>query len=156
MDAKELGYTTIIIRDATRENSQTRMSHTRMSHTMELDDSAEEINYLLENGINVLDSSSLLREKFKCPENWYQCSLSGNCISPHKQCDKYPDCKDGLDEDPEEMTSDCCEMLQLSSFGMFSPPHSLSYQKYMGLYEKIECKRSVINTYLPMLSSFTR
>ena len=28
MDAKELGYTTIIIRDATRENSQTRMSHT--------------------------------------------------------------------------------------------------------------------------------
>ena len=119
MDLKQLGYKTFVVSDAT-----------------EGDD-----NYfdgLKANGIVIIDSTPLLQDNYKCPKEMLQCPLSGNCIHEDRLCDGRMDCNDGFDEDPKEMISDCCDELVISGFSTLS---ALQNQKYMGVYEKIDCSR---------------
>ena len=97
----------------------------------------DEFNIMIDNGITI-EASTLLLDQFKCPDNWIQCPLSGNCILEEKQCDKYADCNDGRDEDPRQVISNCCDEFILSGGDAFS---ALQYHKYMGSYEKVDCDR---------------
>ena len=72
MDAKDMGYSTFVFRDATRE------IHPKGD--------SEVLDNLQKNNINVLDSSAFLKEKLKCPEGWYKCPLTGDCIDPSLHC----------------------------------------------------------------------
>ena len=120
MEAKELGYKTYIVEDAAVINSGDYTS-------------------MMGYGINLINSATLLQKKYKCPSNdWLQCPLSGNCITKQRQCDGFMDCKDGFDEDPVEAVSDCCDEITVSGMDVES---ALLHQKYMGIYQKIECSR---------------
>lgn len=122
MDAKEMGYSTFVVRDAT-------------------DGNPEEYDDMVKNGIKIVDAPTLLIDEYKCPENWLQCPLSGNCIHKEKQCDGYADCNDGTDEDPRQVITNCCDEFILSGVDDLS---ALWYHKYMGIYEKVECARLVV------------
>ena len=119
MEAKEMGYKTFAVSDATNGNQ-------------------EEFDDLVKNGIKIVDTSTLLRDKYNCPGNWLQCPSSGDCIHTEKQCDGYADCNEGLDEDPKAMITNCCDEIILSGADSLS---GLWYNKYMGIYEKEDCFR---------------
>ena len=118
MDAKEMGYHTFVVRDAA-------------------DGNPEEYEEMEENGMKIVDAQTLLLDEYKCPENWLQCPLSGNCIHKEKQCDGYADCNDRSDEDPKLVITNCCDEFDL----VVSALEALWYHKYMGTYEKVECTR---------------
>ena len=59
----------------------------------------------------MIEASTLLLDQYKCPNNWIQCPLSGNCINMEKQCDGYSDCNEGLDEEPKAVITNCCDSL---------------------------------------------
>ena len=122
MDAKELGYKTFVIRDAIKGHSTTALSNMR------------------EKGINIIDSTILLQERYHCPDNFLECPTSGDCVPKENQCDNLLDCHDGYDEDPKVVISNCCDEFILSGMDTLS---GLWYQQYMGIYEKISCSRLV-------------
>ena len=123
MDAKEMGYSTFVVRDATDGNPE------------------EYYDDMVKNGIKIVDAPTLLIDEYKCPENWLQCPLSGNCIHKEKQCDGYADCNDGTDEDPRQIITNCCDEFILSGVDDLS---ALWHHKYMGIYEKVDCARLVV------------
>ena len=120
--AKDLGYQTYVVRDGMIDYSP--------------DDFAE----MSEKGIGILDSTTLLQDRYRCPVNWLECPLTGDCIPNENQCDNYFDCHDGFDEDPNEIISNCCNEFIISGMDTLS---GLWYQNYMGSYEKISCSRLV-------------
>ena len=114
IDAKTLGYKTFVVRDAIHADTTD------------------------ENDNGVLDSSALLHEKYKCPADWNQCPISGNCFQNDKACDGFKYCNDGFDEDPKAIIKSCCDEIIVSGMDIES---GLVHQKYMGIYQKIECSR---------------
>ena len=88
----------------------------------------------------MLEASTLLLDQFKCPNDLLQCPSSGDCIHQEKQCDGYPDCSEGLDEDPKKVIANCCDEFILSGVDSLS---AFWYHKYMGTYEKVRCARYV-------------
>ena len=119
--AKELGYNTFVVRDATGGTE-------------------EDFNAMINIGIQVVDTSTLLIDKFKCPDDdWLQCPLSGDCFEKEKLCNGYADCiGEEIDENPKEVIENCCDEFILSGVETLS---ALWYHKYMGTYEKVECSR---------------
>ena len=109
----------------------------------------DEFNPMIDNGITI-EASTLLLDQYRCPNNyfqweniWYilvqfQCPSSGDCIHYEKQCDGYADCSEGLDEDPRQIITNCCDEFILSGVDSLS---AFWYHKYMGTYEKVECTR---------------
>ena len=128
LDAKELGYQTFVIKDATRGITASAQ--------------ADAVDDMIEKGIVIMDSTTLLRDKYNCPENWLQCSTSGDCIPEENQCDGYDNCNDGLDENPYKVIPFCCDTIVLSSN---SDLVGKWHYKYMGVYVKVACSRYVSN-----------
>ena len=126
--AKNLGYETFVIRDT-------------------LTYGANQLNELTEIGIQIIESTTLLKDRYSCPDNWLQCPISGECIPTKRQCDGYVDCNDGssIDEDPKTVISNCCDEFTLSIETDEST--SLIYSdiyRYMGVYEMIACSRLIM------------
>ena len=126
--AKKLGYETFVIRDT-------------------LNFGANQLNELTESGIQIIESTTLLKDRYSCPDNWLQCPISGECIPTKRQCDGYVDCNDGssIDEDPKTVISNCCDEFTLSIETDESV--SLIYSdiyRYMGVYEMIACSRLIM------------
>ena len=123
--AKKLGYETFVIRDT-------------------LTFGVNKLNEMTEIGINIIDSTILLKDRYSCPENWLQCPLSGECISTQRQCDGYVDCNDGssIDEDPKTVISNCCDefTLRIENDQSTQLVYTDIY-RYMGVYENIACSR---------------
>lgn len=119
MDAKELGYKTFVVSDAT-------------------DGNPEVFDNMVKNGVKIVDTSTLLLDIYKCPENSLQCPSSGDCVPKEKQCDGYSDCSEDLDEEPKVVITNCCDEIILSGN---DPLSMLWYHKYMGTYVKMECSR---------------
>ena len=126
--AKKLGYKTYIIRDTLTYGSY-------------------KLNELTEIGVGIIDSTTLLRDRYSCPDNWLQCPLSGKCISTERQCDGYVDCNDGsnVDEDPKTVISNCCDEFTLS----VQTDESTTFKyadiyRYMGVYENVACSRLIV------------
>ena len=128
LDAKELGYQTFVITDATRGIGALT--------------TANAVDDMIDKGIVIMDSTTLLRDKYTCPENWLQCSSSGNCIPEENQCDGYDNCDDGLDENPYKVIPFCCDTIVLSSN---SDLVGKWHYKYMGVYVKVACSRYASN-----------
>ena len=122
MYSKELGYITYIVRDGIKEYS------------------TDDLEEMSQKGIGILDSTTLLQDRYHCPNDWLECPLTGDCIPKVNQCDNYFDCHDGFDEDPKEIISKCCDEFILSGMDTLS---GLWYQKYMGSYEKVSCSRYI-------------
>ena len=99
----------------------------------------DEFQPFMGNGIT-LEVSSLLLDQYKCPNDLFQCPSSGDCIQEEKLCDGYPDCSEGLDEDPKKVITNCCDEFILSGVDSLS---AFWYHKYMGTYEKVRCARYV-------------
>ena len=97
----------------------------------------DEFHTMISNGI-AIEASTQLLDQYSCPNNWIQCPLSGNCIHEEKQCDGYADCNDGIDEDPRQVITNCCDEFILSGIDAWS---ALQHHKYMGTYEKVDCTR---------------
>ena len=97
----------------------------------------DEFQPLMGNGIT-LEASSLLLNQYKCPNDWLQCPSSGDCIDKEKQCDGYADCNEGLDEDPKQIITNCCDEFILREVDTLS---ELRFLKYIGAYEKVDCIR---------------
>ena len=97
----------------------------------------DEFDPMIDNGITI-EASTLLLDQYRCPNNWFQCPSSGDCIPYEKQCDGYADCSEGLDEDPRQIITNCCDEFILSGVDSLS---AFWYHKYMGTYEKVECTR---------------
>lgn len=57
-----------------------------------------------DNKRDCLDGSD--EDKCSCPQNMFQCSVSGTCLPVEKLCDGYKDCEDGSDE-----KTDCSKCL---------------------------------------------
>ena len=97
----------------------------------------DEFQPLIDNGITV-EASTLLLDQYRCPNDWLQCPSSGDCIHEEKQCDGYADCNEGLDEDPKQIITNCCDEFILKIVDTII---ALSYHKYVGTYEKVDCAR---------------
>ena len=130
MEVKELGrYKTFVVSDGTIAPPN-------------------QVQKMIEHGIEFVQSTTLLIEKYKCPHEWFQCPLSGNCFQKERQCDGYNDCKeDGFDENPNEIITACSNKIVVSGKDELS---GLLYQKYMGVYEKMECVRLDQKLYLQL------
>ena len=72
------------------------------------------------------------------PDNWLQCSTSGDCIREEQRCDGYDHCDDGIDENPYKVIPFCCDTIVLSSN---SDLVGKWHYKYMGVYVKFACSR---------------
>ena len=116
---------------------------------------SNKLNELRKIGIDIIDSTILLKDRYSCPENWLQCPLSGECISTQRQCDGYVDCNDGssIDEDPKTVISNCCDEFTLSieTDESISLIYSDIY-RYMGVYEMIACSRLIMYWYFTQLT----
>ena len=121
MEVKELGqYKTFIVSDGT-------IAPKDLVHKM------------IEHGIEFVQSTSLLTEKYKCPHEWFQCPLSGNCFQKDRLCDGYKYCKeDGFDENPNKIIPECSNEIVVNGNDILS---GFLHQKYMGVYKKMECVR---------------
>ena len=123
--AKKLGYETFVIRDT-------------------LTFGANKLNELTEIGIDIIDSTTILKDRYSCPDYMVQCPLSGICIPTQRQCDGYVDCNDGssIDEDPKTVISNCCDefTLRIENDQSTQLVYTDIY-RYMGVYENIACSR---------------
>ena len=126
IDAKKLGYNTFVIKDT-------------LTYYYE-----DDLQNIQDEGISLIDSTTLLQDRYHCQDNWLECPLSGDCVPKEKQCDSFYDCTDGFDEDPTKVVSDCCDEFILTGMDKLS---GLWYHQYMGVYEKISCSRLVRGVY---------